>query len=240
MLAILSGAAEGAGIRAEHVETHVDGNRERVEVGVWIQDEEGRSRFNIDDWTQIQDPVKGVVWRANSKRGRYSERRIRLTTPPMGSPLIDMLGTLNSDNSREISRIDLGTRVINGVECKGTVVEIVVSGLGFEQKYELKAWLTEAFIFPFNMMFVVRDDNGEQRIELRNIVEMTDRELKGVFEPDTDWRKSRFPIVRVNKQWTGLWPLTKPGSEVMGMPFPWLVSGEQEDDSLDALIQASR
>ena len=44
---------------------------------------------------------------------------------PMGPLLIDILGSLSSDYSREVSRIDLGTRVINDVECKGTLVEIV-------------------------------------------------------------------------------------------------------------------
>lgn len=239
-IAVCSLAVKGAGLQADHIVTHVDGDRERVEIGQWIQDDVGRVRINIDDWTQIQDPIEGIVWRANSKRGRYSESRRRLPTIPMGSPLIDIPGSLSSENSRETSRIHLGTRVINGVECRGTLVEIVVSGLGFNRKFELEAWLTEGFTFPFNVLFVVRDDNGEQRTELRNIVEMTDRQLDGVFKPDKDWRKSRFPIIRANKDWTGFWPISKPGSRVTGMPFPWPVSGEQEDDSSDAQIRPSR
>ena len=238
--AICSLAIHGAGIQADHIVTHTEHDRQRVEAGQWIQDEFGRTRINIDDWTQIQDPIEGMVWRANSKRGRYSESRRRLPTIPMGSPLIDIPGSLNSDNSREISRIDLGTRVINGVECKGTLVEIVVSSRGFNKKFELEAWRTESFVFPFNVLFIARDENGEQRTELRNIVEMTDGQLEEVFKPDEDWRKSRFPIVRANKVWTGLWPLAKPGSKVTGMPFPWPVSREQEDDSSDALIRSSR
>lgn len=238
--AICSLGVQGAGIQADHIVTHIEQDRERVEVGQWIQDEFGRTRINVDDWTQIQDPIEGIVWRANSKRGRYSESRRRLPTVPMGSPLIDIPGSLSSENSREISRTDLGTRVINGVECKGTMVEIVVSGRGFNKKYELEAWLTEAFIFPFNVLFIVRDDNGEQRTELQNILERTDRQLEGVFKPDRDWRKSRFPIVRANKVWTGFWPLTKPGSRVTGMPFPWPVSRQREDDSSDAHIRPSR
>lgn len=238
--AICSLAIQGAGIQADHIVTHTEHDRERVEAGQWIQDEFGRTRVNIDDWTQIQDPIEGMVWRVNSKRGRYSESRRRLPTIPMGSPLIDIPGSLNSDNSREISRIDLGTRVINGVECKGTLVEIVMSDRGFNKKFELEAWLTEAFIFPFNVLFVVRDDDGEQRTELRNIVEMTDRQLEGVFKPDGDWRKSRIPIVRANKVWTGFWPLTKPGSKVTGMPFPWPVSRGQEDEPSEIHLRQSR
>ena len=240
IFAVCSLAVQAAGIQADHIVTHIDQDSERDEVGQWIQDEFGRTRTSIDDWTQIQDPIEGKVWRANSKSGRYSESRRKLPTIPMGSPLIDIPGSLSSENSREISRTDLGTRVINGVECKGTLVEIGVSVRGFRKTFEFEAWLTEEFIFPFNMLFVVRDENGEQRTELRNIVEMTDSQLEGVFRPDRDWRKSLFPMVRANKVWTGLWPLTKPGSKVTGMPFPWPASRQREDDSSDARIRLSR
>lgn len=86
MFAIFSIASQGSGISGEHIETQIDGDRERVETGAWIQDDAGRSIFDIDDGTQMHVPFKGVELCTNSKRGKYSERRIRLTSPPMGSP----------------------------------------------------------------------------------------------------------------------------------------------------------
>ncbi len=215
-------AAHGAGIQAEHVVTHVDGDHVRVEVGRWIQDQEGRTRHDIDDWTRIVDPIEGVEWGANSKRGRYSEARRRVPTPPMGSPLIDLPGSLTGPNVQEISRTDLGTGEINGVECRGTLVEIVVSGGGFTKRIELEACMTEAFIFPFNMAFTIRSDGAEQRTELRNIVELTDTQMEGTFRPDDDWKESRFfQVVRTNVGWSGIWPFTKPGAKVTGTVLPW-------------------
>lgn len=222
-------AAYGAGIQAEHVETHLEESYERVEVGRWIQDQQGRVRHDIDDWTQIVDPIEGVVWRANSKRGRYSEARRRVATPPMGSPLIDLPGSLTGPNVREISRTDLGTQEINGVECQGTLVEIAVSGGGFTKNIEFEAWMTEAFIFPFNVVFATRSDGGEQRTELRNIVELTNTQMDGVFRPDDDWKESRLPLVRTNVAWTGVWPFTQPGTRVTGTILPWPTPREKQD-----------
>lgn len=213
-------AAQGAGIQADHIVTHVDGDRERVEAGRWIQDQEGRTRHDIDDWTQIVDPIEGVVWSANSKRGRYSEARRKVATPPMGTPLIDLPGAFTGPNAREISRTDLGIQEINGVECRGTLVEIAVSGGGFTKRIELEAWMTEAFLFPFNVVFATRSDSDEQRTELRNIVELTDAQMEGIFRPDDDWKESRFQIVRTNVGWSGLWPFTKPGTKVTGTIWP--------------------
>ena len=221
--------AEGAGIQADHIVTHLEGDHERVEVGRWIQDQEGRTRHDIDDWTQIVDPIEGVVWRANSKRGRYSEARTKVPTLPMGSPLIDLSGSFTGPNVREISRSDLGTHEINGVECRGTLVEIAVSGGGFTQRIELEAWMTEEFMFPFNVVFATRSDDGEQRTELRNIVELTDTQMEGIFRPDDDWKESRFQMVRTNVAWTGVWPFTKPGTKVTGSILPWPQPREKQD-----------
>ena len=99
-LAVGSLAAHGAGVQADHVVTDIEGDHERVEVGQWIQDDLGRSRFDIDDWTRIVDPVEGVEWRANSKRGIYSKARTRFPTDPMGTPLIDLPGSFDGPGSR--------------------------------------------------------------------------------------------------------------------------------------------
>ena len=215
-------AAYGAGIRAEHVVTHVDGDHERVEVGRWIQDLEGRTRFDIDDWTEIVDPIEGVTWRANSRRGKYSETRVARPSPPMGSPLIHAPGAFSGGGLRETSRTDLGTREINGVECEGTLVEIAAASGSFFRRMEIEAWTTKAFAFPFNVSFSVRSSDGEQTTELRNIVELTDPQMEGIFKPADDWKKTRFQVVRTNKAWSGLWPFTKPGTRVTGTiwPFP--------------------
>ena len=220
-LAIGCLAAHGAGIQADHIVIQVDGDHERVEAGRWTQDEEGRTRHDIDDWTQIVDPIEGVVWRANSKRGRYSEARRKVATPPMGTPLIDLPGSFTGPNVREISRTDLGTHEINGVECEGTLVEVVMTGGGFTKHFEFEAWMTEAFFFSFNVVFTTRSDDGEQRTELHNIVELTDTQMEGVFRPDDDWKESRFQIVRTNVNWTGMWPFTRPGAKVTGTIWPW-------------------
>lgn len=226
-------AAHGAGIQADHIETHrgvtpFGGDHERVEAGLWTQDEEGRIRHDIDDWTWIVDPIEGVEWRANSKRRRYSEARRRFATPPMGTPLIDLPGSFAGSNVREIARTDLGTREINGVECEGTLVEVAMTGGGFTKRFEFEAWKTEAFIFPFNVVFATRSDDGEQRTELRNIVELTDTQMEETFRPDDDWKESRFQIVRTNKTWTGMWPFTEPGTKVTGTIWPWPKSRDRD------------
>ena len=220
-LAIGCLAARGAGIQADHIVVHLEDGREHVEVGRWIQDQDGRTRHDIDNWTQIIDPMEGIEWRANSKRGRYSEARRRVSTLPMGSPLIDLPGSLNGSNTREISRTHLGTHEINGVECEGTRVNVVSSHGGSRKQIEFEAWMTEKFIFPFNVVFTSRSDGGEQTTELRNIVELTDTQMEGMFRPDDDWKESRFQIVRTNVGWTGMWPFTKPGTKVTGTIWPW-------------------
>ena len=237
-------AAHAAGIQAEHVETYVEDGHELVEFGRWIQDASGRTRLDIDDWTQVVDPVEHLTWWANSKRGRYNQARIaqpicpveHLTwwanskrgrynqariAQPMSSPLIDSPGSLNGPNSREISRIDLGTREIDGVNCAATLVEVFVSGGGFTAQIEFEACRTEAFGFPFNVKFATRFQGSEHTTELRNIVALTDAELAGRFRPAEDWKESRFEIARTTVAWTGLWPFTRPGSRVTGTVLPW-------------------
>ena len=59
-------------------------------------------------------------------------------------------------------------------------------------KFELETWVTEWFVFPFNVLFIIRDDNGEQRTEIRNIVETTDCQLEGVFRLDESWGSQAF------------------------------------------------
>ena len=217
-LAMHSLAAHAAGIQAEHVVTYLEDGHERVEIGRWLQDASGRTRLDIDDWTEIVDPVEHLTWRANSKRGRYSQARIAL---PMSSPLIDLPGSLNGPDAREIARIDLGTREIDGVKCEATLVEVLVSGGGFTTPIEFEACMTEAFGFPFNVRFATRFEGSEQTTELRNVVELTDAELEGSFRPAEDWKESRFAVVRTNVVWTGLWPFTRPGSRVTGTVLPW-------------------
>ncbi len=215
-------AAHAAGIQAEHVVTHLEQDHERVEVGLWIQDEAGHVRHEIDDWTQIVNPTEHVVWSANSKRGRYSEAPLTFRMPPMGTPLIDSPGSLNAPGAQEVSRIDLGTREINGIECEGVLVELVVSsGRGGATRFEFEAWKTEAFSFPFNVKFSVRTQDGEQTTQLQDIVELTDAELEGRFRPDDDWKEARFQIVRTTAAWTGFWPFTDGGSKVTGTVSPW-------------------
>jgi len=50
-------AAHAAGIQTEHVVTYVEDGHERAEFGRWIRDASGRTRLDMDDWTQIVDPV---------------------------------------------------------------------------------------------------------------------------------------------------------------------------------------
>ena len=223
--------AHGAGILAEHVVTNTEGKHQRVEVGQWVEDERGRSRFDIDDFTQIADPVEGMTWSANSKRGRYTTYPMVQHTPPMGSPLIYRPGSLNSHNSREISRVDLGSRSINGIQCEGTQVSVRVSSRSWVKQWELEAWHTEAYAFPFNVLFVIRSEGNESKTELRNIVQLTDAELAGVFEPPHNWKKSRLPLVRATASWTGVWPLTRAGTKdtTMVTPWPWPIGGQAQN-----------
>ncbi len=165
------------------------------------------------------NPREGVMWNANSKRGRYSEAPIMFAIPPMGTPLIGPPGSMNGRGSQEISRVGLGTAEINGVECEGTLVEVVVSAGNRTMRIEYEAWKTEAFSFPFNMKFSVRSQGDEQTTELRDIVELTDAELEGRFRPDDDWKESRFEIVRTNVAWSG--PFALSGSKVTGSISPW-------------------
>ena len=210
---------QGAGIQADHVVT--DSERKRIEVGKWVEDEKGRSRFDLDDLTQIVDPVEGIMWSANSKRGRYTKSSIIHTTPPMGTPLIHQPGSLNSVNTRETSRIDLGTRRINGVECKGTQVELRELSGGFSTRIEVEAWHTEAFAFPINVLFVMRSEGSEHKTELRYIVQLMDNELEGVFEPPADWKKSLLPLVRATATRTGVWPLSRRSTKDTTLVLPW-------------------
>lgn len=221
----------GAGLQAQHIVTHIDSGSEKVEVGQWTEDEVGRSRFDIDDWTEIVDPIEGLVWRANSKRGRYSKKKVTVPVHPMGSPLIHLGRPLTGPNIYETSRIDLGTLVIDGVQCKGTLLTLEIYIKNRKEYIELEAWTTEEFIFPFNMVFKVRDQASEQITELRNVSTMTDAEIEGLFAPEPHWKESRFLVVRTNMAWTGFWPFTKPGSKVTGTLFPW-PRGRQEEDRI--------
>ncbi|MCY3729958.1 MAG: hypothetical protein OXF98_01335 [Rhodospirillaceae bacterium] len=210
-------AAHAAGIQTDYVVTYLEDGHERVELGWWIQDTSGRTRLDIDEWTEIVDPVEHLTWRANSKRGRYNQARI---AQPISSPLINSPGSLNGPGSREISRIDLGTREISGVKCGATLVEVFVSGGGFTTQIEFEACATEAFGFPFNVQFATRLQGSERTTELRNIFALTDAELEGRFRPAEDWKESRFEIARTTVAWTGLWPFTRPASKVTGTVLP--------------------
>ena len=83
-------------------------------------------------------------------------------------------------------------------------------------------------MFPFNVVFATRSDDGEQRTELRNVVELTDTQMEGVFRPDDDWKESRFQVVRTNVGWAGV-PFMKPGTKVTGTVMPWPKPREKQD-----------
>ena len=92
----------------------------------------------------------------------------------------------------EINRIDLGSRMIDGVLCEGTLVSYEITLKNRRERVELEAWRTEEFIFPFNMVFKVRTKESEQITEIRDVVTMTEAELEGRFMPEPHWRESRF------------------------------------------------
>lgn len=219
----------GAGLQAQHIVTRVSDGFKNVEVGQWTEDELGRYRFDVDDWTEIVNPVQGLVWRANSKRGRYSKKNVLHPKTPMGSPLIDTTVPFVGPDVYEINRIDLGSRMIDGVLCEGTLVNYDIALKNRKERVELEAWRTEEFIFPFNMVFKVRTKESEQITEIRDVVTMTEAELEGRFMPEPHWRESRFLVVRTNMAWTGFWPFTKSGSKVTGTMMPWPI-GRQEKD----------
>ena len=228
-LLLICFVADAAGLRAEQIVTYLGEGLEKTEIGEWIEDEEGRTRYNIDEWTEIADPIQGVVFRANSKRGRYSKKKVIYPLRPMGTPLIDITSPIHDPGVWETKRTRLGTQKINGVLCEGTLVNYELDVAGRTEPIEIEAWTTDEFIFPFNMLFKLRTKDSEQITELRNVIMMTEAELEGLFMPSPHWKESRFLVVRTNKSWTGVWPLIRSGSKVTGTVLPWPNSHHERD-----------
>ena len=220
-LLLICVAPDAAGLRAEHIVTYLGERSEKTEIGEWIEDEEGRTRYNVDEWTEIADPIQGVVFRANSKRGRYSKKKVIYPLRPMGTPLIDITSPIHDPGVWETKRTRLGTQKIDGVLCEGTLVNYELEVAGQTELIEIEAWSTDEFVFPFNMVFKLRTKDSEQITELRNVTTMTEAELEGLFMPSPHWKESRFLVVRTNRSWTGVWPLIRSGSKVTGTVLPW-------------------
>ena len=193
--------AQGAGIQAEQVLTEpMTGNRgtlERVEVGRWLQDERGRTRYDFDEWTHIVDPVARVEWKANSKRGYFSAHELSLEQAKNAVAALEPLGGQGIDG---MSTTDLGTREVNGVTLSGGLHEIVDSRRGLTIRFELEEWFTTAFGFPLRVKRVFRmlGRGVESTMELRNIVLLKDNSLEEHFRPNKDWREVDGEVQRLN------------------------------------------
>lgn len=191
--------AQGAGIEAEYVVTHIFRGQERVEVGRWSEDELGRTRHDIDEWTRIYDPHAGVEWRANSKRGYFSKHWI---IPRHARDGADAPESRNRPRvQQEVRETDLGVREINGMKCTGILHEIVGSFGGRTFHTETEIWTTSAFGFPLRVMIAARSpDRGDSQInELRNIVQLEDSELEKRFRPDENWKEVDGEVVRIGR-----------------------------------------
>ncbi len=228
-LLLICVAPDAAGLRAEHIVTYLGEGFEKTEIGEWIEDEEGRTRYNIDEWAEIADPIQGVVIRANSKRGRYSKMKVIYPLKPMGTPLIDSTSPILGPGVWETTRTSLGTQKINGVLCEGTLVNYELDAAGRTEQIEIEAWSTDDFIFPFNMLFKIRTKDNVQITELRNVTMVTEAELAGLFMPSPHWKESRFLVVRTNKSWTDIWPIIRSGSKVSGTVLPWPDRSRERD-----------
>ena len=192
-------AAQGAGIEAEHVVTHNFRGQERVEVGRWSEDELGRTRHDIDEWTRIYDPHAGVEWRANSKRAYSSKHWI---IPRHARDRADVPGSRNRPRvQQEVRETDLGVREINGLKCTGILHETEGSFKGRTLHTAIEIWTSNAFGFPLRVMTVAGSpDRGDSQInELRNIVQLEDSELEKRFRPDENWKEVDGEVVRVGR-----------------------------------------
>ena len=193
--------AQGAGIQAEQVLTEPmtgnRGTRERVEVGRWLQDERGRTRYDFDEWTHIVDPVARVEWKANSKRGYFSAHELSLEQARNAVAALEPLGGQGIDG---MSTTDLGTREVNGFLCDGALHEIVNSRRGLTIRFELEEWFTNAFGFPLRVkrVFRMHGRGGESTTELRNIVLLKDDSFEEHFRPNKDWREVDGEVERIN------------------------------------------
>ena len=194
----LGATAQGAGIQAEQVITEpVRGTLEHVEVGRWLQDERGRTRYDFDAWTHIVDPVAQVEWKANSKRGYYSAHELSLE---QARNAVQALKPLGGQGIEEMSTTDLGTREVNGVPCDGALHEIVNSRRGLTIRFELEDCFDNALGFPLRVkrVYRMRGRGGESTTELRNIVLLKDDKWEEHFRPNKDWREVDGEVQRIN------------------------------------------
>ena len=190
-LAFVSLAAHGAGrtIQAEHVVIDTERGHSRVEVGRWAQDERGRYRHDIDDWSMAVDPDAGVVWKANSRRGVYSTHRM--------DPSDRRFPKHPSWGATPKNAVDLGVREINGLDCAGSLVKRTGA--------ELEFWMNRDYGFPLLVKLVVRTSAGLHTTELRDVVELERQEVEGIFKPDKNWRAARGEVRRWSTASIG-WP----------------------------------
>ena len=201
---VAAAVVHGAGIDAEYVAVTKrvlpDGNViEHRARGRFAQDDEGRTRFEIDDRTSIVDPVEGVMWTVDDRF--HQAYRVRIdgsSTFPSREDNTGSIGDLAAAGLSEAVPPDgppvdretesLGTAVINGMASTGELHRrtIPTGAIGNAQPIvvEMEVWRSGDFGFDLPVRTVVRDPlHGESVQELRNVKALEDAATKGLFRP---------------------------------------------------------
>lgn len=186
LLAFLSGCvcAESRGVVADILLTQTmpksaitdDNPLEEHTAGEFAQDVMGRTRVEWDGQITISDPVDGVYWRVDVRKGvafRSESQPARSDPPPARKPQ------------------SLGSRIINGIECEGLrwthEVPTALMGNAAPINIVTETWTTRAFGAPLEVLTVTRDPhNGVHEQKLLNI-----REIDfpaGAFRPNPRFR----------------------------------------------------
>ena len=205
--ALAAVAARGAGIDAEYVSTSTrtlaDGNTVEHEfLGRFAQDDEGRTRFEIQGRVDIMDPVAGVRWSANAL-GRAFRSELPAGWNETVDPSSDVAVVRIGDEAHvpdvpEIPQFprpdvtDLGTATVNGLVTVGMRYRhtIPAGAMGNKEPVvvETDVWRSREFGFDLPIKTEVDDPfNGRSVQELRNIRILEPGEGADLFRPDPGW-----------------------------------------------------
>lgn len=199
-------AAHGAGIDSEYVfsSAWTLGDGDTVEhqfVGRLAQDDEGRTRLELQGRIDIVDPVAGVRWSASpaGQAFRFELRDVMAASAEMPTDvavsrfgdeahLADVPG-LADFPQRDVT--DLGPAVVNGLETTGMSLKrtIPAGAVGNSEQVVVEAteWRTEEYGFSLPVRIVLDYPFGRTVQELRNIRMLEPGEGADLFRPDPAW-----------------------------------------------------
>ena len=173
------------GIVANLIETDVRefGDKNRVVTrreARFVRSDDGKVRIDFADHIQIIDPTTSTSYSLDRQARTFLEvnpsdsiSEFIARDEGSDSALSERLASIPT-STRPAKVMDLGSRIVNGVECNGQRIsnEVPVGVVGNQESFwvEAEIWKTDEFGEPLTVLMIVRNPlSGVTRHELQNI-----------------------------------------------------------------------